>query len=85
MSSGCMGVTKQIWSLILVAVAALGCSLAVYMVFNVSMILIGVVWNEALDVANLLVWQSVMILTSFMFWIAWLRRSTRSQVIQETY
>ena len=75
------------------AVAALGCSLAVYMVFDVTLnfirlvspIIIEVVWNEALDVANLLVWQSVLILTSVMFWITWLRKSARSQVEQETY
>ena len=41
----------------------------------VSLIIIGLVWNQALDIAHLLVWQSVMILASVVFWVAWLQKT----------
>ncbi|MQG76189.1 MAG: hypothetical protein FI703_02540 [SAR202 cluster bacterium] len=44
----------------------------------VTLIIIGVEWNSALDVAHLLVWQSVMILASVANWLTWLRGSSRT-------
>ncbi len=44
----------------------------------VTLIIIGVEWNAALDVAHLLVWQSVMILASVAIWLTWLRGNSRT-------
>ena len=47
---------------------------AVNLVRITSLIYIGVTFPEALDVAHLLVWQSVMVMVSVMFWLVWMRR-----------
>lgn len=44
----------------------------------VSLVIIGVEWNQALDVAHLLIWQSVMILASVVIWVAWLQKTNRA-------
>ena len=50
---------------------------AVNLVRITSLIYIGTTFPEALDVAHLLVWQSVMVIVSVMFWIVWIRRNDR--------
>jgi exosortase/archaeosortase family protein len=43
----------------------------------VTLVLIGLARPEALEIAHLVVWQSVMILAAITLWIAWLRRYGR--------
>jgi exosortase/archaeosortase family protein len=47
---------------------------AVNLVRITSLLYIGTTFHEALDVAHLLVWQSVMVIISVMFWLVWIRR-----------
>ena len=42
-----------------------------------SLIYIGTTFPNALDIAHLLVWQSLMVIVSVMFWIIWLPRNDK--------
>jgi exosortase/archaeosortase family protein len=43
----------------------------------VTLVLIGMARPEALEIAHLVVWQSLMILAAIALWVAWLRRYGR--------
>ena len=47
---------------------------AVNLVRITSLVYIGTTFPEALDVAHLLVWQSIMVIVSVMLWLVWMRR-----------
>jgi exosortase/archaeosortase family protein len=48
---------------------------AINLVRITSLIFIGTTFPDALDVAHILVWQSVMVIASVMFWMIWIPRN----------
>ena len=47
---------------------------AINLVRITSLVYIGLTFPAALDVAHLLVWQSIMVIASVMLWLVWMRR-----------